>query len=165
MNNKGFTLIELLVVVLIIGVLSAIALPQYTKAVEKARSTEAMAWLSDFITAQSIYHMANGTFASDLADLDLGLDAGIMKNFSGGDPAEASATGVTSTLTRTAGSMNYSLKVTMLQNPTTGNIEAKRECTGNNAACHSITNGNPCSTSSDHTESAWCYTPVSSSAP
>lgn len=41
-NQKGFTMVELLTVVIIVAVLTAVALPQYTKSVERARATEAM---------------------------------------------------------------------------------------------------------------------------
>ena len=71
-NTKlGFTLIELLVVVLIIGILAAIALPQYTKAVEKSRAAEAMQVLGDLATAESLYYMANNAYTTNLASLDM----------------------------------------------------------------------------------------------
>ena len=60
MKNKAFTLIELLVVVLIIGILSAIALPQYTKAVEKSRMAEALQIAAGIRTGIDVYVLANG---------------------------------------------------------------------------------------------------------
>ncbi len=69
--KNGFTLIELLVVVLIIGILSAVALPQYEWAVEKSRAAEALAVLKTLRDAQEVYYMANGAYASDFTALDV----------------------------------------------------------------------------------------------
>ena len=70
-NNKGFTLIELLVVVLIIGILAAIALPQYFRAVERSRAAEANSVLGAVNHAQAVYRMANPTeYASQFDQLD-----------------------------------------------------------------------------------------------
>lgn len=61
-NHKtGFTLIELLVVVLIIGILSAVALPQYQKAVEKSRAAEALSMMKSLSTGFEEYVLANGS--------------------------------------------------------------------------------------------------------
>ena len=72
-KSRAFTLIELLVVVLIIGILTAVALPQYQRAVEKARAMEAVSNLKALVTAEKVYKMANGKATEDLSQLDIQL--------------------------------------------------------------------------------------------
>ncbi len=75
LNRKagGFTLIELLVVVLIIGILSAVALPQYQKAVEHSRAVEALVILKAVHTANENYYLAQGEYATKLSQLDIDI--------------------------------------------------------------------------------------------
>jgi prepilin-type N-terminal cleavage/methylation domain-containing protein len=80
-TKKGFTLIELLVVVLIIGILAAVALPQYQKAVEKSRAQEAFTVLKSLWQANEVYFMANGTYAPDLASLDVPISNSNLFNY------------------------------------------------------------------------------------
>ncbi len=70
-KRAGFTLIELLVVVLIIGILAAIALPQYEKTVERARAAEAMQMVSAIAKANEVYKLANGNYTTDISLLDI----------------------------------------------------------------------------------------------
>lgn len=69
-NGRGFTLIELLVVVLIIGILAAVAVPQYQKAVEKSRFAEAFANLKTIAQAQHACSLSKGERCS-LEELDI----------------------------------------------------------------------------------------------
>ena len=68
--KRGFTLIELLVVVLIIGILSSVALPQYTKAVKKARAVEAVTGTKALADALNVYYIANGSYTSERGILE-----------------------------------------------------------------------------------------------
>ncbi len=72
-NKQAFTLIELLVVVLIIGILAAVALPQYQKAVWKSRNAQLKTAVSSVYQAQTAYYLANGEYAANFAELDIDL--------------------------------------------------------------------------------------------
>ena len=80
--KKGFTLIELLVVVLIIGILSAVALPQYQVAVAKARFTQAMTMARPLHEAQKRCYLANGEYCRDFDSMDISLPANGTTSFS-----------------------------------------------------------------------------------
>ena len=73
-KSRAFTLIELLVVVLIIGILAAVAVPQYQKAVEKARAAEALTILDGIYQAAQVYYLANGTYPTKFDDLEVGMN-------------------------------------------------------------------------------------------
>lgn len=70
-NQKGFTLIELLVVVLIIGILAAMAMPQYFKAVERSRMTEAVTLLGNIAQAEQRKYMQVNKFTTNYGALDV----------------------------------------------------------------------------------------------
>lgn len=91
-GKKGFTLIELLVVVLIIGILTAIALPQYQRAVEESRVSEAKMAIRTLKNAIEMRGLETGATSFQFGDLDLsigelendsstGRDAFITKHF------------------------------------------------------------------------------------
>ncbi|MBO5910782.1 MAG: prepilin-type N-terminal cleavage/methylation domain-containing protein [Elusimicrobiaceae bacterium] len=71
--NQGFTLIELLVVVLIIGVLSAVALPQYQTAVERSRATEALTQLAAVSESMQRYHAQHEKWPTSFTKLDIDI--------------------------------------------------------------------------------------------
>jgi len=77
LNNKkedeGFTLIELLVVIIIIGILSAIALPAFLNQANRAKQSEAVTYVGSMNRAQQAYRLESGSFAPGIPELNLGI--------------------------------------------------------------------------------------------
>jgi type IV pilus assembly protein PilA len=105
-QKLGFTLIELLVSIVIIGVLSAIALPSFLNQSAKARGSEAKATLGSINRAQQAYRFENGTFSSSIANLK-----GIASFTENGKFYNYLITGATNTASVSADPLQQSFKV------------------------------------------------------
>lgn len=77
-TQNGFTLIELQVVVLIVGILAAVAVPQYNKVIWKSRAAHLESILSSLVHASDVYHLQTGEYAGyfDQLDIDFNLPTG-----------------------------------------------------------------------------------------
>lgn len=67
--TRGFSLMELLIVIVIVGILAAIAYPNYTRYVERAKRTEAKAALLQIATNQERFYLQNNTYTDDMTKL------------------------------------------------------------------------------------------------
>lgn len=88
-GEEGFTLIELLVVIIIIGILSAIALPSFLNQANKARQSEAQTYVGAINRGQQAYYLEKNTFGA-LSNLELGISD--TKNYTYASNASGSGT-------------------------------------------------------------------------
>jgi type IV pilus assembly protein PilA len=109
----GFTLIELLVVIIIIGILSAIALPSFLNQANKAKQSEAKTYVGSVNRAQQAYYMENGTMAinTQFAQLGLGINTTTKSYRYRLVDATPSATGIRTFTAAVAEPIDMALKV------------------------------------------------------
>lgn len=111
---RGFTLVELLVVVIIIGILAAIGIPQYTKTIEKARGAEGRSGLGHIQQGEKLYHTEYEEYArcaTGTDEINQDLDVHITEKFwtfevtsgDGGTPNNTEHQGFLAKATRRSG--------------------------------------------------------------
>lgn len=160
-KDSGFTLIELLVVIIIIGILSAIALPAFLNQANKAKQSEAKTYVGSMNRAQQARYMEKGAFAgsaaADFGSLGLGISQATTNyNYAikdGGGTAAAGTTpaSITTFVTNQAKPITNSIKA-YIGGVQQGNVTATSEATTLVVLCEAkLAKGSP-GTPADGTE-------------
>lgn len=119
-KDAGFTLIELLVVIIIIGILSAIALPSFLNQSNKAKQSEAKQYVGTVTRTQQSYYMENNRFGGTLQDMSNPIASETTNYNYNVTLAATNATQVVNTGTsKTAALRSYAGSVFVVTNATT----------------------------------------------
>ncbi|EOX3389853.1 pilin [Vibrio cholerae] len=119
--QKGFTLIELMIVVAVIGVLAAIAVPQYQKYVAKSEAASALATLAGLKTNAEAYTVETGSFPTDTQQAQLGTPSSAMGTIAYANTGSSGA----------AGTITFTFSDTVSPSLKSSAIRLKRDDSGN----------------------------------
>ncbi|MFN7415351.1 MAG: type IV pilin-like G/H family protein [Dolichospermum sp.] len=150
-DNEGFTLIELLVVIIIIGILSAIALPSFLNQAAKAKQSEAKTYIGSVNRTQQAYRIENTSFAGDVNALQIGISTNTNNyTYLISSPANSTSTTVTAAAQDASALKSFSGGVVILTNGQTS--AAACQTTGVSGTANpptlNTTNGASCATGS-----------------